>query len=57
MHLSADSETAVTVAARRGKPVVLTVDSGQMDTDGHKFFIAANGVWLTDHVPARYISS
>lgn len=57
VHLSAESETAATVGARRGRPVILTIDSDQMSTDGHEFFVAANGVWLTEHVPARYISS
>jgi putative RNA 2'-phosphotransferase len=27
-----------------------------MHADGHLFFLSANRVWLTEHVPARYIS-
>ena len=42
--------------ARRGKPVILTVDAGRMHRDGHKFFVSANGVWLTDTVPPGYLS-
>ncbi|BCL21596.1 RNA 2'-phosphotransferase [Streptomyces tuirus] len=55
VHLSPDRETATRVGARRGRPVVLTVDAGAMHRDGHAFHVSANGVWLTDAVPARYL--
>ena len=55
VHLSADHETAVRVGKRHGSPVVLTVRSGTMHADGHDFYQAENGVWLTDAVPARYL--
>jgi putative RNA 2'-phosphotransferase len=57
VHLSPDRETARRVGARRGRPVVLKVDSGAMHVDGHEFRLSANGVWLTKHVPARYLSA
>jgi putative RNA 2'-phosphotransferase len=56
VHLSKDVETARKVGARRGKPVILTVDAGRMHRDGCKFFVSANGVWLTDAVPPGYLS-
>ena len=56
VHLSKDVETARKVGARRGKPVILQVDAGAMHRDGHKFFVSANGVWLTDAVPPGYLS-
>ena len=52
VHLSATRETALTVGARRGKPVVLRVDTAT----GHPFWLSANGVWLTDHVPPEFLS-
>jgi putative RNA 2'-phosphotransferase len=55
VHLSADRETATRVGARRGRPVVLAVDAGAMHRDGHVFHVSANGVWLTEAVPARYL--
>ncbi|WP_415947626.1 RNA 2'-phosphotransferase [Streptomyces sp. KLOTTS4A1] len=55
VHLSADRETATRVGARRGRPVVLSVDAGAMHRDGHVFRVSANGVWLTAAVPARYL--
>ncbi|MCH0564456.1 MULTISPECIES: RNA 2'-phosphotransferase [unclassified Streptomyces] len=55
VHLSADRETASRVGARRGRPVVLAVDAGAMHRDGHVFHVSANGVWLTEAVPARYL--
>lgn len=55
VHLSPDPETAARVGARRGDPVVLAVRSGDMGRDGIAFQRSANGVWLTEHVPPRYI--
>lgn len=55
VHLSADRETATRVGARRGRPVVLSVDSAAMHRDGHLFHVSANGVWLTEAVPPRYL--
>ncbi|MEM8600522.1 MAG: RNA 2'-phosphotransferase [Bacteroidota bacterium] len=57
VHLSADSETAVKVGQRHGKPVVLTVDAARMQADGHVFFRSDNGVWLTDAVPPAYLTA
>ena len=48
-------ETATAVGARRGRPVVLVVDSAAMSAGGHEFFQAANGVWLTLHVPSAFL--
>jgi putative RNA 2'-phosphotransferase len=56
VHLSPDPETAVKVGQRHGKPVVFRVNARAMHDDGHEFFLSVNGVWLTDHVPADYIS-
>ncbi|MFD9790821.1 RNA 2'-phosphotransferase [Streptomyces sp. NPDC059070] len=55
VHLSADRETAARVGARRGRPVVLSVDAAAMRRDGHVFRLSANGVWLTDAVPPRHL--
>ncbi|MFJ4690847.1 RNA 2'-phosphotransferase [Streptomyces sp. NPDC088766] len=55
VHLSADRETATRVGARRGRPVVLTVDAAAMHRDGHVFHVSANGVWLTKAAPPRYL--
>ncbi|MFF1732625.1 RNA 2'-phosphotransferase [Streptomyces sp. NPDC058247] len=55
VHLSPDRETATRVGARRGRPVVLSVDAGAMHRDGHTFRVSANGVWLTEVVPALYL--
>lgn len=55
VHLSADRDTAVAVGTRHGKPVILVVESGRMQEAGFDFYQSANGVWLTDKVPAEYI--
>ncbi len=55
VHLSADKETAKSVGMRYGKPVIFEVEAQQMHIDKFEFFRSENGVWLTDHVPARYL--
>jgi putative RNA 2'-phosphotransferase len=56
VHLSGDVATAATVGARRGEPIVLRVAAGEMHAHGHMFMRAANGVWLTAHVPAKWLT-
>ncbi|MFE7262691.1 RNA 2'-phosphotransferase [Streptomyces sp. NPDC057592] len=55
VHLSPDRETATRVGARRGRPVVLSVDAGAMHRAGHTFHVSANGVWLTASVPPEFL--
>jgi putative RNA 2'-phosphotransferase len=55
VHLSATPDTARTVGARRGKPVILHVDAAAMAAAGHTFQVSANGVWLTASVPPEYL--
>ncbi|MFN8443745.1 MAG: RNA 2'-phosphotransferase [Caldilineaceae bacterium] len=57
VHLSADVETATKVGQRHGKPVVLEVQAGAMHAAGIVFYQSENGVWLTNHVPASYLSN
>jgi putative RNA 2'-phosphotransferase len=56
VHLSGDTQTAIAVGQRYGKPVVLKIKSLLMHQQGFKFFQAENGVWQTNHVPAAFIS-
>ena len=55
VHLSPDAGTAAKVGQRHGKPVVLKILADNMRVAGHAFYLSANGVWLTDHVPATFI--
>ncbi|HEU0185336.1 MAG TPA: RNA 2'-phosphotransferase [Blastocatellia bacterium] len=55
VHLSADIVTAAQVGRRHGKPIVLRVEAGRMRADGFAFYLSANGVWLTEGVPAQYL--
>ncbi|MCY0951622.1 RNA 2'-phosphotransferase [Streptomyces antarcticus] len=55
VHLSPDRETATRVGARRGRPVVLSVDAAAMRAAGHVFRISANGVWLVETVPPGFL--
>jgi putative RNA 2'-phosphotransferase len=56
VHLSADEETARAVGQRYGSPVVLTINAALMHAQGHVFYQAENGVWLTDAVPVLYFN-
>lgn len=55
VHLSADVETARSVGARHGRPVVFTVDARAMHAADHVFFRSENGVWLVDEVPPVFL--
>lgn len=56
VHLSAERSTAIEVGRRHGRPVVLQIDARRMHAEGIAFFRSANGVWLTEHVPARFLT-
>lgn len=55
VHLSKDIDTAKNVGARHGKPVILKIKTKEMTSDGFKFYLSDNGVWLVDNVPTKYI--
>ncbi|MNJ49945.1 RNA 2'-phosphotransferase [compost metagenome] len=55
VHLSHEVETARKVGSRHGKPAVLTINASAMHADGLVFYQSANGVWLCDHVPWKYV--
>ena len=56
VHLSVDAATALRVGQRHGRPVILSVEALRMHQQGHAFYRADNGVWLTDQVPSAYLS-
>lgn len=55
VHLSADKETARKVGTRHGVPIILEIETYQLTAQGHAFYLADNGVWLTAHVPVKAI--
>ena len=44
VHLSADSDTAMKVGRRHGRPVLFAVDAARMAGDGLLFYRSENGV-------------
>lgn len=56
VHLSADVAAAEAVGGRRGEAIILVIDAGAMQRDGHLFYRSENGVWLCDTVLPRYIA-
>lgn len=56
VHLSATVDVAEAVGGRRRHGYqVLEIDAKAMVADGLQFYISENGVYLADHVPAKYL--
>ena len=55
VHLSQDMQTASTVGARHGRPVVFAIDAAAMHKAGFTFYCSANKVWLVEQVPPEYL--
>lgn len=57
VHLSQDFQTAKQVADRKkGKSIILKIDSKKMFSDNYKFFLSQNNIWLVFEVPPKYIT-
>lgn len=55
VHLSDNIETARSVGIRYGKPIIFQIETEKMLAEDFKFFVSANGVWLVDEVPPRFL--
>ena len=55
VHLSKDIETAIDVGNRHGEPIVYKIKAKEMYKAGYKFYLSANGIWLTKEVPIVYL--
>lgn len=55
VHLSENSQTALSVGQRYGQPILLKIQAQSMYQQGFQFFQADNGVWLTVHVPVNFL--
>lgn len=56
VHLSSNVETALEVAKRHGRPMIITVDSESFNKDGGIFYKTSENVWLTSMVPPGYLA-
>jgi putative RNA 2'-phosphotransferase len=56
VHLSVDTETARRVGLRHGKPAIFEIDTLSMSLKQYRFYLADNGVWLTDRVPPEFLT-
>lgn len=56
VHLSIDTNTAIGVGRRHGSPFVFKVHALKMHEQGFKFYLAPNGVWLTEEVPITFLT-
>lgn len=55
VHMTDNFEAAVKNGKRHGISAVYRIKAGEMSRDGYQFYKSANGVYLTDHVPAEYL--
>jgi putative RNA 2'-phosphotransferase len=55
VHLSTAESSALNVGKRHGDPIVLIVKAEAMTLAGLSFYMAHNGIWLTDSVPIAFI--
>lgn len=55
VHLNDDPDQSKIVGKRHGVPVVLRVNAEEMISDGHKFYLSKNKVWLIEAVPSEYL--
>jgi putative RNA 2'-phosphotransferase len=55
VHLSSNVETAISVGRRHGRPFIFEILAQQMFSEKYEFFLSANGIWLTDNVPTKYL--
>ena len=55
VHLAEDCQSAIAVGRRAGSPILLQVAAGLMHLEGATFYQSANGVWLVDAVPRKYL--
>ena len=55
VHLSVETKIAHKVGGRHGKPVSLVIRASEMHRARFVFRCSANGVWLVDDVPPRFI--
>jgi len=55
VHLTPDWEVATDVGTHHGEPASVLVVAAKMHADGYKFYRVTDDVWLTKHVPSKYI--
>lgn len=58
VHLTSNPDTAINVGNRHGDNVrLLKVNANDAYKAGVKFFLAENGVWLSEEIPNRFLGS
>ena len=55
VHMTPDAALAELVGARRGKPVLISVDAHAAHLAGVVFYRANDSFWLADAIPASYL--
>jgi putative RNA 2'-phosphotransferase len=55
IHLVEDAASAFDEGERTNDSIIFKIFAGAMFRDGYHFYQSANGVWLTDQVPNKYL--
>jgi len=56
VHLSANIQTAVEVAKRHGRPIIIEIDTEILSKKGFIFYQTSDNVWLTTAISSEYLS-
>lgn len=56
VHLSEEAKTAKKVAQRRGKPIIIEIETDLLVKNGWPFYKTSENVWLTNAIPPNYLS-
>ena len=54
-NVSFSSDGTLCLVNGSEKTVIYTIDCRKMTEDGYRFYLSANGIWLTKSVPPQYL--
>ncbi|PZM62362.1 RNA 2'-phosphotransferase [Paenibacillus dendritiformis] len=56
VYLTESPDLAADVGNRQGEAVIVEVEAARAGTEGVKFYLAPNEIWLSDFIPPQYMS-
>lgn len=56
VYLTESPDLAAVVGNRQGEAVIIEVEGARAGSEGVKFYLAPNEIWLSDYIPPQYMS-
>lgn len=56
VYLTESPDLAADVGNRQGEAVIVEVEAARAGSEGVKFYLAPNEIWLSDFIPPQYMS-